>query len=384
MENMEDLFVHIATKLHFGIDTISLLGVTAADTGSRIMLVYDPILQNNGILEKAVTSLEEAGISPLMFDEAGPFSTSRSIERGIELARKGQVQCIIGLGGVSTLSNAKAIAGFMKTHELLDPVFGMNEVDVDPVFFIGVPTSFRDSFMLTPRVLLIDARNRISKIVSMKNFSTHTIIMDPSLCEYLSPGIVRSTIIEILMQNMEGYFSTASNFITHSLFLRSIDICLEILNGINKEKSEGITLKACQAGLLSGLGFSMARLGFAAAIAYSVNGLHQVPSSSISTLLLPYLLEYARDVCPDKLLRIGPIINPETRNKEHGEAVDLIIDSLRLLLGTLDLPMRLSQYDIQTHHLALIARTAADIGVMGYLPMPLTIDELMVILKKAL
>ena len=382
---MEDLFFHFSTDVHFGIDTLSLLGVTALDIGSRVMLVCDPILRDTGIFDAAEQSLKEAGISPLVFEELGPFSTTRNVEKGIEIALKGQVQCVIGLGGVSTLSGAKAIAGFAQTTPLLDPVFGQNEVQVEALPFIGVPSSFRDPFMLSSQVLLVDGRNRISRIVSMKDFSAHTIIFDPQLSQKLAPVVANSIFVELLSQSMEGYFSTASNFITQSLFLRGINLALECIEGgAQGIPGDEIVTKACQAGLLSGLGFSMGRLGIASAIGYAVNGLHQIPSASINAIMLPYLLDYASSACPDKLLRIGPIIDPRTREMEHQDAVEAISNGLRLILGRLELPMRLSQYGIQAPQLPLIARTAAEIGVTAYLPAPLTVDGILGVLKQAL
>ena len=382
---MEDLYFDIATKLHFGIDTVSMLGVTARSIGARAMLVYDPVHASNGVLEKTVVSLEQAGISPIMFDEAGPFSTSRCAEKGIELVEKGQVQTVIGLGGISTLSYAKAVAGFAGTHKHLDSVFGQNEVEVKPLSFIGLPTSLRDPFLLTPRVLLVDARNRIPKIVAMKDFAAHTVIVDPVLSGHLSDTMVKSIGTDLLVQSIEGIFSTPSNFITQSLFLRAIDMSVEFLNQLAAgTPSAELVHKVCQAGLLSGLGFSMGRLGMASAAGFAAKGLHQIPSSSVSALMLPHLLEYARTACPDRLLRIGPIVNPEVRGMDPAVASQSIIESFRILLGKLNLPMRLSLYGIETKQLPLIARTAVDIGVNGYLPVPLSTESFLSVLKQAL
>ncbi|MBN2508645.1 MAG: iron-containing alcohol dehydrogenase [Spirochaetales bacterium] len=384
-EPMEDLYFDIATKLHFGIDTVSLLGVTALTTGARAMIVYDPVHEASGILEKAVTSLSDAGVSPLLFNEASPFTTSRAAEKGIELAAKGQIQTVIGLGGTTVLSCARAIAGFTGTHEHLDPVFGKNEIEVKPVQFIGLPTSLRDPFLLTPRTLLVDARNRFSRIVTMKDFSAHTVIVDPVLSSQLSSVMVKSIGADLLVQNIEGFISTPSNFITQSLFLRSLDMIVELLGQpVDEPVSMETVTRVCQAGLLSSLGFSMGRLGLASAVAFAVKGLHQIPSSSVSALMLPHVLEYARTACLDKLLRIGPIINPEVRRMGASQAAETVIESFRILLGKLDLPMRLSLYGIEPRQLPLIARTAADIGVNGYLPVPLSTDEILSILKTTL
>jgi alcohol dehydrogenase class IV len=87
-------------------------------------------------VDKAIKSLEAAGIACVRFNRVKPDAPMEIIDEGGELGLKEKVDCIVGIGGGSSLDSAKAIAilmshpGPIKQYILANPIAVKTEVPV--------------------------------------------------------------------------------------------------------------------------------------------------------------------------------------------------------------------------------------------------------------
>src|SRR3954464_2714945 len=81
---------------------VDQLGVIAKAEGARrALLVTDPGIVEAGHVERAMRSLYHAGIVTRLYDGVGENPTSEHVARGLAIAKKFEVNFIIGLGGGS-------------------------------------------------------------------------------------------------------------------------------------------------------------------------------------------------------------------------------------------------------------------------------------------
>lgn len=102
---------HNPTKLYFGRDALSYLPGELAKQGKSVALVYGGgSIKRNGIYDKVMAILKEAGKE--VTEIAGVMSnpTSDKLMEGVEIARKGQVDFILAVGGGSCCDYAKALS----------------------------------------------------------------------------------------------------------------------------------------------------------------------------------------------------------------------------------------------------------------------------------
>src|SRR6266446_1602058 len=72
---------HTPTRVVFGPGTLSRLGELALELGeSRVLLVTDPGLEAAGHPQRAVQSLEEAGLQVFLFDGVEENPSTRHVE----------------------------------------------------------------------------------------------------------------------------------------------------------------------------------------------------------------------------------------------------------------------------------------------------------------
>ncbi len=98
-----------ATPIKFGVGISEKLGETAVGMGCKSALVItDKVILELGVIDKAVKSLEAAGVSYEIFPDAMPNTSVSIVRRVAELIGSGKYDLIIGAGGGSALDLAKA------------------------------------------------------------------------------------------------------------------------------------------------------------------------------------------------------------------------------------------------------------------------------------
>jgi alcohol dehydrogenase len=114
----------------FGMDTISQIGQEAKKLGAgRVLLVTGPRIKEAGLLEKAVSFLKGQSISVevAVEDRDTPEPATTVVEEVAEIARKGNFDVIIGLGGGSILDVAKMASALLTNPGKTRDYFGKEQ-----------------------------------------------------------------------------------------------------------------------------------------------------------------------------------------------------------------------------------------------------------------
>lgn len=108
---MKDFVFHNPTKIIFGEGTVSQVGSEAAEYGKRALLVYGMgSVKRNGIYDKVVASLTEAGVEIVEFPGVKSNPLLSYARQGVELAKTEKVDMVVAVGGGSVIDTSKSIA----------------------------------------------------------------------------------------------------------------------------------------------------------------------------------------------------------------------------------------------------------------------------------
>ena len=87
-----------------GPGSIGRLGEVVRELGAvRVLLVTDPGLEQTGHPRRAASFLTEAGLTVVRFEGVKENPTEREVEAGVKVAREGAIECIVALGGGSSM-----------------------------------------------------------------------------------------------------------------------------------------------------------------------------------------------------------------------------------------------------------------------------------------
>ena len=379
---MPDVFFSIPAHVYFGVDSTLRLGGTAAQLGSRVLVITEAILYERGVIEQVTGILGRKGLEPVVFDEVIPGATSSTVEAAVRIARAARVDVIVGLGGVKTLSMARLAAAAAPCAVSVDDLLAGTPADKPSIRTIEITTTCRDPFMFGGTWLATDARDRSPVMGRLETDNTAAVFIDPKLALTLPARYLAATMLDTLMHAIEGYIATGGNFLSDTLFSRAIEILGAALReplGSGEELAPRNA--AARAGLLTALGLSMGRSGAGAALAYALNARLRVPKSWASTVLLPRVMEYNLTMATERLRDVGRLLGEDLSDLAVPEAAGRTIEGVRGLIATLGLPARLRDLGVALEDMVEVAEAAHRLDLMSRLPKVTSADDLYELLK---
>lgn len=107
-----DTSIYLPALLRFGGGCSTTLPAALAQFSlKRPMLVTDPFIARSGLLDPIKAALADAGTAFSVFDQCIPDPTTETIAAGlVAWEAAGRPDCLVGVGGGSSIDSAKAMA----------------------------------------------------------------------------------------------------------------------------------------------------------------------------------------------------------------------------------------------------------------------------------
>jgi len=373
---MAELNFQIPSKVLFGSDVINLLGSLVSEYGNRTFLVADVNLHEGRFIEKIQDTLKKKSIDCIVADDLVGGNSRRTVSDVVEFAKASRTQVILGMGGLKTLFTARQVA----CTAALPARNGKSE----PLPYIEIPTVFRNPFLLTDNYLDVDRSTGRPKIVRAPSGLVKAAVLDPSTTATLTTKYTGTLLMDLILNTLEGYLSTGSNFLSDALFLSSLKLLGEAVeDAVRGAKDLRHRVKASQAGLLTAVALTTSHTGAGVALSYAVNALFRTPKSWVSTALLPHIIDIHFGARAEKLSDVAKSLGEDVYGLSSSDAAQQASNRVRRIIGQLGLPARLREFDLRLPELADAAEVASGFDMMSHMPISMTVDSLYDLLKRA-
>ncbi len=381
---MSDLLFSIPHETIFGVDIINRLGNVVSRYGERVLVVTEAILYERQTIERVIELLEKKNISYIVYDEVVPNATSSTVEEALLLARGSHAEVIIGMGGIRALSIAKCVAMAAKCKNDFDDFLSGTKPENEPLAYIEIPTTCRDPFMHTDEYLVVDARDRSGKLGKTQPNISKCILIDPKLCLSLPSKYTATTMVDTFLSAFEGIISSKNNFFSDTLFYKAIETLIQNIDlALKNPEDIKLRIQSAAAGMLTALGLSMSKQGIGSALAYALNSKLMVPKSWLATILFPSVIEFSINTSSEKIAPIARMLGEDIEGVSSIDASKKAVEALRRLIGTLQLPTRLRDFDLNLDDMVDITIAARSFDMMNYLSRMASDEELYEIIKQA-
>jgi alcohol dehydrogenase len=322
----------------FGWGAVSILGEKVKELGcKKAMCVIDKGIEGTGIPDKAIKSLKDAGIGVVIFSGVVADPPVEVVDLGGDLAKKEGVDCLIGIGGGSSMDTAKAISilltmpGIAKDYILAKPVRYDTKTPV-----ILVPTTAGTGSEVTS-VCIISRPDINAKWSAFVN--TTYAIVDPEMTLTLPRRETANTGLDALAHAAEAMTSLDCN--PHSdLFgeaaIRKIAKYLVI--AYNEPSNVEARTEMMLAANFAGLAFNqpLTHVGHAAADAMS--GHFHTAHGYGCGICLPAAMKISGPAVPAKMRVIADALGVSLNGSETGEQLgNLVADKIRELMRAVNI-----------------------------------------------
>ncbi len=337
--------------------------------------------------------LGEAGIESVVLPVAGEPSVD-TIRTGVEMARRGGCDGVVGLGGGSALDAAKAVSLLALTGDdpldHLEVVGRGRPIERPGLPWVAVPTTAGTGSEVTRNAVL--SADGVKASLRSPHLLARVAIVDPDLLAGLPPSTIAHSGCDALTQLIEPYLSRRANPVTDALAREGIRRSARSLRtaydqGLAGPSASGTREDLAVASLLGGLALANAGLGAVHGFAGVVGGSFDAPHGAVcAALLAPSLAVNAAALAeraPDgpargRLAEVAAILTGS-----HGATECDAVEWVAALVEDLDIP-GLSAYGITDADVPDLVAGATRASSMKANPVELTDAELTMMLTRAL
>ncbi len=375
----------LSSDIVLGIYSLARIGERISAFSRQVMLITDPVLKPSGLIQKVQKALEEYDVSVFVFDDMVQNPNSDVIDRTLKLARGAKVDCIIGVGGMTICSIARATASLYNEERSVYDFFEGQEPKAPPLPLCQVPTTCRDPFLCMKVSPITDARNRNTKLLKLQDSLGSLIMFDPNVYSGIPKNSLNSMIFAGVSAAFEGYISTKSNFFSQTTLKRAIELFLSTVNQ-QKQKMIGTSVEQvlAEATCLTALGLSSSSPGLGTALSIATSSRYDISSSLIASILFPSVLADAIKSNLDKVVDVARMLETELVDESDLLAkAEAGVIEVRRQLSVANLPMRLKDIELSIESLVPVAQDAASLSFISYLPRPLSSSGIFELIKEA-
>ncbi len=306
------------TKVLEEIHAIRLLPDLCRENGfEKPFLVFDQGISRAGIAGQIEEILKQAGIDYLSYDRISPDPTSDLVDEGAALCRQAGCDCVIAIGGGSTMDAAKGI-NIMRHNEgkILD--FVGHEDRMKPADgLVCIPTTSGTGSELSNWIVITDLVRGDKHPIDARNSMCQIALLDPALTLGLPAHITVETGLDVFSHAFEAYTSLAASPMTDLLCEKVMEDVIRWLpvaaaDGTNIEAREKMMVCASYGGFL--LVDSLVHIGHC--IAHEIGARFHIPHGAACAYAFPEMVRHIAAARTDKIRFTGELLGVHFTGQE--------------------------------------------------------------------
>ncbi|MCP3962725.1 MAG: iron-containing alcohol dehydrogenase [bacterium] len=353
----------------FGDGLIERLGELARELGSRkALLITDPGLEQAGHAERAIRSLERAGVSAAVFDGVEENPTTRHVAAGVEAARKAEPDLLIGFGGGSSMDCAKGINFVYTNGGRMEDYQGEGKAARPMLLSIGVPTTTGTGSEGQRFALISQEESHRKMACGDKKARFHTVILDPRLVTSMPHEVAAVSGMDALSHALESYVTRRRNPISQ-LFAREAWRLLEssFERFLTEPADAAARARMLLGAHLGGAAIEASMLGAAHSCANPLTARYGITHGIAVGLMLPHVIRFNDGEVPELYGELA--LAAGLNGGGVGERV-------RQLRRAARLPERLQDCGVDAERIPVLAEEAAGQWTAQFNPRTVATDDL--------
>jgi len=367
---MNDFQFHLPVQVRFGVGRIQELQSILGEQFKNILIVTDKgVAEKSRALEAILPQLQDYNVT--LFNQVEQNPSYKTLEKGREVAKRDDVQLIVGLGGGSPMDAAKGIAVLATNEEEMPVYMGGEPLAADPLPILCIPTTSGSGSEVTPTATYTDLEKIEKQIFTHAQIFPAVSIIDPELTQTMPKKVIVDSALDTVAHAVEAYLSKDAQPLTDMMALKALDLVMASLSKAMKHDTAAAT-DMSYAALLGGMAvththtLAMHMMGFPLTLG------HRLPHGRANGLLLGAFLDFMRENSTVK-----------TRVKELDKRLEPV-EGIRGWLSALNLAPHLAEHGVTEEVLNDYAAGVAGHENVARTPAKIKKEEILAIYKAAM
>ena len=328
---------------------------------SHVLVASDPDLIRFGVTSKVTNLLEEAGIPYTVYSGIKANPTIDNVKEGVAACKACGADCIVAIGGGSSMDTAKAIGIIITNPEFADvrSLEGVAPTKKPCVPIIAVPTTAGTAAEVTINYVITDEeKNRKMVCVDVHDIPVVAVV-DPDMMATMPKGLTAATGMDALTHAIEGYITKGAWEMSDMFHIKAIEVIARSLRAaVNGDPvgREGMAFGQ----YVAGMGFSNVGLGIVHSMAHPLGALYDTPHGVANAIILPTVMEYNAPATGEKyreIARAMGVSGVDAMSQEEYRAA--AIEAVKQLSKDVGIPADLKEI-VKVEDLAFLSQSAYD------------------------
>jgi alcohol dehydrogenase class IV len=341
-----------------------------------IVVIGGKSVRTNGVLDRSLAYLKEAGLETTVFDGVEPDPSVDTVLKGAEAFRSFNPDWIIGLGGCSAIDAAKAMWIFYEYPEarfedMIKP-FAVPELR-KKARFVAIPSTSGTGTEMTGLAVITDRVKGVKYPVVSYELTPDIAIVDGEICATMPANVTANTGLDALTHCVEAYVSNIEDNYADAFAKGGTELVFSNLKtAVDKPDNLEARQNMHDASCLGGFAFTNAWLGIVHSLAHQIGAMYGIPHGCANAILLPNVIRY-NSKATDKYNDLAKMFGGQNAEDFAQE-----VEKLRKSTGVV--PSSIKEYGVDEtewkKNLDYISLNAMNDPCTGFNPRKPTLDEL--------
>ena len=272
----------------------------------KVFVATDPDLIKFGISKKVTDLLDAEGIAYSVFSDIKPNPTIENVQNGVEAFKAASADCIVAIGGGSSMDTAKAIGIIITNPEYADvrSLEGVAPTKNPCVPTIAVATTAGTAAEVTINYVITDVEKKRKFVCVDPHDIPVVAVVDPDMMSSMPASLTAATGMDALTHAIEGYITRGAWELSDMFHLKAIEIIARSLRGAVANTADGREGMALGQ-YVAGMGFSNVGLGVDHSMAHTLSAYYDMPHGKACATLLPAVMAYNAEATGEKYREIA-------------------------------------------------------------------------------
>ena len=343
----------------------------------KCFVCSDPDLIKFNVTKKVTDVLENAGIDYEIYSKIKANPTMENVQTGVAAFKASGADCIIAIGGGSSMDTAKAIGIIIENPEFSDVISleGVAPTTKKAVPIIAVPTTAGTAAEVTINYVITDTEKSRKMVCVDVHDIPVVAVVDPEMMASMPKGLTAATGMDALTHAIEGYITKAAWEMSDMFHLKAIEIISKNLRGAvanTPEGREGMALGQ----YIAGMGFSNVGLGIVHSMAHPLGAVYDTPHGVANAIILPTVMAYNAPATGEKYRDIAKAMGVKgVDDMTLDQARAAAVDAVKQLSQDVGIPADLKDI-VKPEDVDFLAQSAYDDACRPGNPKDPTLDDI--------
>jgi lactaldehyde reductase len=348
----------------------------------KAFVCSDPDLIKFEVTKKVTDLLDKNNLAYEVYSDIKANPTIENVQNGVKAFKESGADCIISIGGGSSMDTAKAIGIIITNPEFEDvrSLEGVAPTKKPCVPTIAVPTTSGTAAEVTINYVITDVEKKRKFVCVDPHDIPVVAVVDPDMMASMPKSLKAATGMDALTHAIEGYITAGAWELSDMFHLKAIEIIARSLRDSVAGKDEGVEGMALGQ-YIAGMGFSNVGLGVDHSMAHTLSAYYDTPHGKACAILLPTVMEFNAEATGEKYREIARVFGvkgvDDMSQEEYRKAA---VDAVRKLGEDVGIEMSLKDI-VKEEDIPQLAEDAYNDACRPGNPREVTKDDIIALFK---